>query len=98
MVETKEVPKVANPYVRPMPRKCFKCNQPCHTFSDCPLRKAVHLAERREEDDNEVCYESDGNGEDEGDSEDDDEGQNYVVRKLILTPKQEENTQRQQLF
>ena len=37
-------------------------------------------------------------GEEVEDYEDDDEGQNYVVRKLMLMHKQKENTQRHQLF
>ena len=66
---------------------------------DCPLRKVVHLAEREDGDDNEVCYEPDGYGDDdEVYEEDDDEGHNYVVRKLMLMPKQEKSTQRHQLF
>ena len=99
VVESKETPKPANHYDQSEPMKCFKCNQSGHRSSNCPLRKVVHLAEREEEDVNEVCCEPDGHGDDEEVyEEDDDEGQNYVVRKLILTPKQEEITQRHQLF
>ena len=50
------------------------------------------MAKREEKVDNEVFCEPDSYGEDEEDYEDD-EGQNYVVRKLMLTPKQKENTQ-----
>ena len=86
--EAKEAPKPANPYAWSTPIKCFKCNQIGHCSSDCPLRKAVHLAEKGEEGDDEVCCEPDGYGEeDEVYEEDDDEGHNYVVRKLLLTPK-----------
>ena len=49
--EVKEAPKPANPYARPASIKCFKCNQTSHRSSDCPLRNAVHLAEREEEGD-----------------------------------------------
>ena len=46
-----------------------------------------------------MCYESDGYGDkDEFYKDEDDEGHNYVVRKVMLTPKQEENNQRHQLF
>ena len=87
MVETKEAPKAANPYARPAPVKCFKCNQPIHCSSDYPLRRAVHLAERAAKEENEVCCEPDGDGEDEDEEnyEEDDDGQNYVVRKLTNT-------------
>ena len=49
MVEVKEAPKPANPYARPTPIKCFKCNQMGYRSNDCPLKKAVHLAEREME-------------------------------------------------
>ena len=75
MAKVKEAPKLANPYARLAPIKCFKINQMGHHSRDCPLRKAVHLAEREEEDDNEVCCEPDGYGDDcEVYEEDDDEG------------------------
>ena len=93
MIEAKEAPKPANPYARPTPIKCFKCNPMDQCSNDCPLRKVVHLAEREEEGDNEVYCEPDGYGDDnEVYEQDDNEGQNYVVRKLMLTPKQEEST------
>ena len=96
MVETKETPKTTNPYTQSAPIKCFKCNLRGHRSSDCPLRKMVHLVERKEEKEYEVYYEPDGDGEKE--AEDDVEGQSYVVRKMMLTYKQEENTQHHQLF
>ena len=94
VVEAKEAPKLANPYAQPAPIKCFKCDQMGHRSSDYPLRKVVHLVEREEGNDNEVCCEPDGYGDDdEVYEEDDNEGHNYVVRKHMLTPKQEESTQ-----
>ena len=75
MVDTKEDPKVANPYARLALGKCFKCNQLGHRSSNCPLRKAVHLTERDNEDENEVCCDPDGYGEKEEDYEDEDEGE-----------------------
>ena len=96
VVETKETPKTTNQYTWLARIKCFKCNQPGHRSSDCPLRKAVHLVEREEEKEDEVYCELDGDEKE--DSEDDIEGRSYVVRKLMLTHKQEDNTQRHQLF
>ena len=65
VAEVKEAPKPANPYARPAPIKCFKCNQMAHRSSDCPLRKAIHLAEKEDGDDSEVCCEPDGYRDDE---------------------------------
>ena len=96
VVDTKETPKPTNPYTRPTPIKCFKCKQLGHRSSDCPLKKNVHLVEREEEKEDEVYCEPNGDGEE--DSEDDVEGQSYVVRKLMLMHKQEDNTQHHQLF
>ena len=56
------------------------------------------MVEREEEEENEVRCDLDGDGEEEEDYEDDVEGHNYVVRKLMLTPEQEHNTQCYQLF
>ena len=86
-MDTKEAPKASNPYARPTPGKCFKCNQG-HCSCNCPLRRAIHLADKDDENDNEVCCEPDGDGEYEEDYKDDDEGHSYVVRKLMLTSKQ----------
>ena len=58
--EVKEAPKPADPYARLAPIKRFKSNQTGHHSSDCPLRKAIHLAEREEEGDDEVYCELDG--------------------------------------
>ena len=90
MVDNKDTPNTSNPYARPTPVKCFKCNLPRHKSSDCPLRKAVHLVERGEE---EVICESDGDGEGEEDYEEGDENCNYMVRTLIVIPTQEEKSE-----
>lgn len=33
-----------NPFVKPIPGKCYKCNQPSHKFNDCPHRKLANVA------------------------------------------------------
>ena len=98
MMENKEIPKTTNPYARTAPVKYVKCNLLDHRSSDCPLRKAIHFVEREEEEENEVLCEPDGPGKEAEAYEDDDEGRSYVMRKLMLTHKQEESTQRHQLF
>ena len=95
---TKEALKAANLYAWPTLGKCFKCNQLGHRSSYYSLRRAAYLAERDEEHEDEVCCEPDGDEEDEEDYDEDDDGRNYMVRKLMLISKQEENTQRHQLF
>ena len=82
VTEVKEAPKLANPYARPAPIKCFKYNQTSRRSSDCSLRKVVNLAVREEEGNDEVCCEPDGYEEEDEIYKDDDKGRNYVVRKL----------------
>ena len=92
MVDNKETPKTTNPYARPTPVKCFKCNLPGHRSSDCPLRKAVHLVERKEEE--VICGpDGDGDGGEEEDYEEGDERRNYLVRTLMVIPMQEEKSE-----
>ena len=58
----------------------------------------IHLVEREEEERNEIRCKPDGDEEDEENYNEDDNGRNYVVRKLMLAHKQEEKTQHHQLF
>ena len=88
VAKAKEAPKPTNPYAWQASIKCFKCNQMGHRSNDCSLRKVVHLVEKEDRDDNDVCCEPDSyRDDDEFYKEDDNEGQNYVVRKLIRMPK-----------
>ncbi|PKI63420.1 hypothetical protein CRG98_016087 [Punica granatum] len=77
--------------------KCFKCNQPGHRSSDCPRRKAIALVEH-EEDVEDVFYDPEKEEEEEESSGDDDYEQTYMVRKSMLAPKQEDQSQRNKLF
>lgn len=38
-----------NPYARPPPSKCYKCNKLEHKSSDCPQRKMANVAEPNDE-------------------------------------------------
>ncbi|XP_010275023.1 PREDICTED: uncharacterized protein LOC104610208 [Nelumbo nucifera] len=89
--------KPSNPYARPTPIKCFKCNEVGHRSSDCPRRKAVNMVEREEEEDieEEVCCGPDGEDE-EGPYEH--EKYTCVVRKLMLSQKNKDTSQRHTLF
>jgi hypothetical protein len=39
------IPPSNNPYARPSPEKCFKCNQSGHRSYQCPRRQMVNLIE-----------------------------------------------------
>lgn len=88
-----------NPYAKPIPGKCYRCNQPGHRSSDCPQRKGIYIVERRDyeeefEDGDEVICGPDG-GNDGGDFDD---GQIFVIWKTMLAPKKGDTTQPHQLF
>ena len=94
---TSNFPKSPNPYGKPIPLKCFKCNEVGHRSSDCLRRKTVNLVEREKEDvaEDEVYCGPDG----------EDDRENYghgeytcVVRKLVLSQKNEDTTQRHKFF
>ena len=73
-----------NPYAKPGPSKCFRCNEPRHRSNECPKRKSVNVVERDEEKtcDNEVLCgpDDEDNGNDFGH-----EVYTCVVRKLMLS-------------
>ncbi|XP_019052158.1 PREDICTED: uncharacterized protein LOC109114263, partial [Nelumbo nucifera] len=93
---TSNPPKNINPNAKPIPFKCFKCNEVGHRSSDCPRRKAVNVVEREEEEvcDDEVYCGPDG--EDEGGVYEHEE-YTCVVRKLMLSQKNRDDT-RHRLF
>ncbi|XP_039160932.1 uncharacterized protein LOC120289682 [Eucalyptus grandis] len=80
-----------NPYAKPPPIKCYKCNELGHRSSDCPRRKMANVVEHDDD-----IYEDDWIEEEEVEDE---EGEhvNCVVRRLLLAPRRED-TQRNSLF
>ncbi|XP_010247056.1 PREDICTED: uncharacterized protein LOC104590196 [Nelumbo nucifera] len=96
-VNTLNPPKTINPYAKPAPFKCFKCNEVGHRSSDYPRRKAVNMVKKDEEEvgDDEVYCGLDGE-----DEEGTYEHEEYmcVVRKLMLFQRSKDDTQRHRLF
>lgn len=79
-----------NPYDKTSIYKCFKCNQPGHISSDCPLRKTHNIVEEREH--HSVYLDND---EDEGQSNEvdyslGDEVEKFacIVQRILLSPKE----------
>ena len=91
MADNKKTPKTTNPYTRPTPVKCFKCKLSGHRSSDYPLRKAIHLVEREEEE--EVLCEPNRDGEEKEDCEEGDERRNYLLRTLMVISTQEKKSE-----
>ncbi|KAG6757010.1 hypothetical protein POTOM_037310 [Populus tomentosa] len=89
-----------NPYARPSTDKCYRCGQSEHHSNQCPRRSTVNLIEPEltvegVEDDLAYTYE-----EDEVTRGDEGEllSRSLVVQKLLLAPKQIEQSQRHNIF
>ena len=106
MTTARVVPPEAprNPYSRPASDKCYRCGQPGHRSNQCPKRGVVNLIEpgegtnleaERIEDEAEYTYE-----EEEITEGDDGEllSHSLVVRRLLLAPKQMDQSQRHNIF
>jgi hypothetical protein len=93
-----------NPYSRPASDKCYRCGQPGHRSNQCPKRGVVNLIEpgegtdleaERIEDETEYTYEEEEiTGGDDGELL----SHSLVVRRLLLAPKQKEQSQRHNIF
>jgi hypothetical protein len=93
----KDIPDL---YPKPRGDKCYRCGQPGHHSNQCPKRRAIHLLETGEEDNEKMVVNLEDSAltytEDEITRED--EGELLVIQRLLLTPKQEEPSQRHNIF
>lgn len=93
-----------NPYARPNSDKCYQCGQPGHRSNQCPKRGVVNLIGAGEETDLEAEGVEDETAntykEDEITGGDDGEllSRSLVVRRLLLAPKQMEQSQQNNIF
>ncbi|GJZ14964.1 hypothetical protein Tco_0550641, partial [Tanacetum coccineum] len=95
-IENEESQKTSNPYTKPTSGKCFRCNKPRHMSNEYPKRKSIHMVDKDEVED--VFCEPDGNEYDDELEYEDEYQPINVIRKLMLAPKQEDHSQRHQLF
>ncbi|XP_038989925.1 uncharacterized protein LOC120113183 [Phoenix dactylifera] len=92
-----------NPYERPMPIKCYRCQEVGHRSNECPRRRPVHVVEA--EDEEEMPHEEEDHEEGQTDDEDvevtvPDQGvpASFVVQRILFAPKNEEESQRHSIF
>ena len=84
-----------NPYARSFGVKFYKCGEVGHRFNECPKRKAMNVVEKDDDTVENEVYEPDG---DDDYEEYEQEEYTCVVRKLMLSPKGGDETQRHKLF
>ncbi|KAI4320289.1 hypothetical protein MLD38_033785 [Melastoma candidum] len=92
--ENEVVNKQYNPYAKPTGDKCYRCGEPGHKSNICPKRRQVNMADyekgenEEEEEEEGVCKPDWG---------DENVQQTFVVRKVLLAPRQDDS-QRNALF
>lgn len=95
-------PRPPNPYGKPNPIKCYRCNQPGHKSNECPQRWQVNCVMHND-------FTSDFDDSEANDNHQIDDDVEYVVedsgiplvgivQKLMLTPRQTQCNQRNAIF
>ena len=84
-----------NPYASSFGVKFYKCGEVGHRSNECPKRKAMNVVEKDDDAVENEVYEPDG---DDDYEEYEQEEYTCVVRKLMLSPKCGDETQRHKLF
>ncbi|CAL5438483.1 unnamed protein product [Camellia sinensis] len=96
---SREAPRNTNPYAKPTTDKCYRCGTLGHHSNVCPERRTANLVEEEDEigDDGDAKYEGDQY---EGAKLAREEGErvNYVVQRVLFTPKTEGLSQRHNIF
>jgi hypothetical protein len=97
------IPTPNNPYARPGPEKCFRCNQLGHKSNQCPKRQMISLIEAGGEvEDGEDVEAGDDMLGYEATEAFVDEGvllsQSLVIQRVLLVPGQESQAQRHNIF
>ncbi|XP_028083283.1 uncharacterized protein LOC114284540 [Camellia sinensis] len=96
---SREASRNTNPYAKPTTDKCYRCGTPGHRSNVCPERRTANLVEEEDEigDNGDAEYEGDQY---EGAKLTREEGErvNYVVQRVLFTPKAEDLSQRHSIF
>ncbi|XP_020703199.2 uncharacterized protein LOC110114610 [Dendrobium catenatum] len=86
-----------NPYAKPTNLKCFRCFQPGHKSNECPMRPQLQIVEGEDDHPQGTAYED----EEECIEEvvpDEGEAVVCILERLLLTPRQPTNSQRNSIF
>lgn len=87
-----------NPYTKPFPPKCFKCQQPGHCSNECPLRLQVGLLGGNDPNGDYYSECRDAFAEAELVPSDDGDPVVCILQKLLFAPKQAQLTQHNAIF
>ncbi|PKU71894.1 RNA-directed DNA polymerase [Dendrobium catenatum] len=92
-------PVKENPYSRPTTLKCFRCFQPGHKSNECPNRQQIQMLDGSHGEDGGVNDHL-TDGEDYAEDLQGDEGEPIIciLEKLLLAPRQPQQSQRNAIF